>query len=209
MKDNSVSTLTSDFDVYSYAAGYTNYYSANYSQCLKEWMKYLQFDNQNKEIKEYYQKVEKILNNSIMEEQRKEFEAQASQMLHDGINKFNAKQWISSIKQMEKLQLFVKTSRYAASLNYYSSAKDYIDRAVKELSLSVKKESVNKNSICQTAPAEYVEIDEKMADEKYKEGLVLYAKGKYFEAERMWELTLRLNPNHTRAKNALKHINSD
>ena len=209
MKDNSVSTLTNDFDVYSYAAGYTNYYSANYSQCLKEWMKYLQFDNQNKEINEYYQKVEKILNNSIMEEKRKEFEAQASQLLQDGINKFNAKQWISSIKQMEKLQLFVKTSRYAASLSYYSSAKDYIDRAVKELSLSVKKESVNKNSICQTAPAEHAEIDEKMADEKYKEGLVLYAKGKYFEAERMWELTLRLNPNHIRAKNALKHINSD
>ena len=49
-------------------------------------------------------------------------------------------------------------------------------------------------------------IDEKLADDKYNEGLILYAKGKYFEAERMFELTLRLNPNHKKAQIALKHI---
>ena len=49
-------------------------------------------------------------------------------------------------------------------------------------------------------------IDEKLADKKYREGLILYAKGKYYEAERMFELTLRLNPNHQRAINALKHL---
>jgi hypothetical protein len=36
--------------------------------------------------------------------------------------------------------------------------------------------------------------------------LVLYAKGKYLEAQRMWELSLRLNPNNKKAQNALKHI---
>ena len=53
---------------------------------------------------------------------------------------------------------------------------------------------------------EIIEVDEKTADVKYREGLSLYAKGKYFEAERMWELTLRLNPNHIRAQTALNHI---
>ena len=38
------------------------------------------------------------------------------------------------------------------------------------------------------------------------EGLILYAKGKYFEAEKMFELTLRLNPNHKKAQTALKRI---
>ncbi|MDD5102666.1 MAG: hypothetical protein PHH62_06760 [Endomicrobiaceae bacterium] len=203
MKDNSVSTLVSDFDIYSYSAGYINYYAGNYSQCSKEWMKYLQFDNKNKEITEYYQKVQKILNNSIIEEKRKEFDIQATQLLQDGIDKFNAKKWISSINQMENLQIFVRSSKYTTSFNYYSVAKDYIDKSVKELSLSIKKENTNKNFV---QGIEKFEIDEKMADEKYKEGLILYAKGKYFEAERMWELTLRLNPNHTRAINALEHI---
>ncbi|MDD3730358.1 MAG: hypothetical protein PHI20_04915, partial [Endomicrobiaceae bacterium] len=53
---------------------------------------------------------------------------------------------------------------------------------------------------------EIQEIDEKTADIKYREGLALYANGKYFEAERMWELTLRLNPNHIRAINALNRL---
>lgn len=206
MRDNSVSTLVSDFDIYSYSSGYVNYYAGNYSQCLKEWMKYLQFDNQNEEITEYYQKVQKILNDSIIEEKRKEFDIQATQMLQDGIDKFNAKKWISSIKQMENLQIFVRSSKYTTSFNYYSVAKDYIDKSVKELSVSIKKENINKDF--EQITGQHYEIDEKMADEKYKEGLILYAKGKYFEAERMWELTLRLNPNHARAISALKHINN-
>ena len=38
------------------------------------------------------------------------------------------------------------------------------------------------------------------------EGLILYAKGKYCEAEKMFELTLRLKPNHKKAKITLKRI---
>lgn len=207
MKDNSVSTLTNDFDVYSYASGYINYYSGNYSQSLKEWMKYLQFDNENKEVSEYYQKVKKILKNSIADEERKKFDLEAAHMLQEGVEKFNAREWVSSIKQMEKLQFFVKSSKFTTSFNYYSTAKEYIEKAVKELSLSIKKEELHKAS--SKTVFEHFDVDEKMADEKYREGLVLYAKGKYFEAERMWELTLRLNPKHIRAKNALKHIKNE
>ncbi|MFA7073580.1 MAG: hypothetical protein WC234_00155, partial [Endomicrobiaceae bacterium] len=207
MKDNSVSTLTNDFDVYSYASGYINYYSGNYSRCLKEWMKYLQFDNKNKEVYEYYQKVQKMLKISTTDEKRKRFDMEAALLLQEGVEKFNAKEWVASIKQMEKLQSFVRKSKYTTSFNYYSAAKEYIEKAVKELSLSIKKEGVNKDF--PEIVAEHFEIDEKMADEKYREGLILYAKGKYFEAERMWELTLRLNPDHIRAKNALRHIKNE
>ena len=204
MSEKSESEIDSNFEQYSYSAGYINYYKNNYYECLKQWSKYLQFDDTNEEVKTYYNKVNKIVTDSIREEETKEFEFTANNMLNEGIMLFKNKQWISCIKQMEKLQTFVKNSKYTSSFNYYSSAKEYIDKAVIELSKTIKKQTV-KTPVVQEEPEEVV-IDEKMAEAKYKEGLILYAKGKYLEAERMFELTLRLNPNHTKAQNALSHI---
>ena len=118
---------------------------------------------------------------------------------------FKNKQWISCIKKMESLQSFVKNSKYTTSFNYYSSAKQYIDKSVEELSKTIKKQPV-KETVVEQEPKEEVVIDEKLADAKYREGLILYARGKYFEAEKMFELTLRLNPNHQKAKKALSHL---
>ncbi len=208
MKDDSVSMLTSDFSSYTYASGYVNYYGGNYYQCAKEWMKYLQFDKENKEIGELLKKVNDILADEILKKQKTEFEKQANDFLQSGIDKYGKKQWIACIKQMEKLQNFVQASKFTTSFNYYEAAKDYIDKSVAELMASVNK--IKNQRFVSREPAqnqnEIQEVDEKTADIKYREGLSLYANGKYFEAERMWELTLRLNPKHTRAINALHYL---
>ena len=108
---------------------------------------------------------------------------------------------------MEKLQEFLKTSQYTnTSFNYYSSAKEYIDISVKEITKTLKSTTKSEPKNTQEQQQKEFIIDEKLADEKYKEGLILYAKGKHFEAEKMFELALRLNPNHQRAINALKHL---
>ena len=212
MTENSISAAETDFASYAYWAGYKYYYEGNYEQAAKEWAKYLQFDKDNKEIKEYYDKVCNILKDEFEKQEQKKFELEANTMLEDGILKFDNKQWIACIKQMEKLQNFVTSSNRTSSFNYYQKAKDYIDKAVYNLSLTLKR---NENISLQTKEKEkipkeeIIEVDEKTADIKYREGLTLYAKGKYFEAERMWELTLRLNPNHIKAQNALKHIKNN
>ncbi len=210
MEEKSSSALESNFEEYSYAAGYTSYYKNDYYGCLKEWAKYLQFDDTNEEVKDYYNKINKILTDSIREKEKKKFENEAKDMLNAGINLYKNKRWISCIKQMEKLQAFVKDSKYTSSFNYYSLAKNYIDKSVEELSKTVnrnKKTSpkIQRQPAEQTAEKEVV-IDEKMADKKYSEGLILYAKGKNLEAERTFELVLRLNPGHLRAKKALEHL---
>ncbi len=207
MAEKSDSELESNFEQYSYSSGYVNYYKNNYYECLKQWSKYLQFDDTNEEVKKYYNKVDKIVSDSIREEETKEFEFNANNMLNEGIMLFKNNQWISCIKKMETLQNFVKSSKYTSSFNYYSSAKQYIAKSVEELSKTIKKQTVQ-NSPIKKEQEEEIVIDEKMADSKYKEGLILYAKGKYLEAERMFELALRLNPNHQKAKNALKHMNN-
>ncbi len=206
MTEESNSELESNFEQYSYSSGYVNYYKNNYYECLKQWSKYLQFDDANEEVKHYYNKVNKIVIDSIREEEIKEFDFISNNMLNEGIMLFKNKRWISCIKKMEKLQAFVKNSKYTSSFNYYSSAKDYIDKAVSELSKTIKKQTVQQTAVKEQEEEELV-IDEKLADAKYKEGLILYAGGKYFEAEKLFELVLRLNPNHTKAANALKHIN--
>ncbi len=207
MKEKSSSSFDTDFDEYAYWAGYKNYYEGNYDQCLKEWMKYLQFDNKNKEITEYYNKVNEIVTNSIEEQKKKQFEYEANTLLKNGIILYKNKQWVECIKHMEKLQEFLKKSQYTnTSFNYYSSAKEYIDKSVKEITKSLKNTAKREQKNIQEPQEENILIDEKLADEKYKEGLILYAKGKYFEAEKMFELALRLNPNHQRAINALKHL---
>lgn len=204
MKEKSSSSYDNDFDEFAYWSGYKNYYEGNYDQCLKEWMKYLQFDSTNKEINEYYDKVNKIVTNSIEEQRKKQFEYEANTLLKNGIILYKNKQWVQCIKQMEKLQAFVKNSQYTnTSFNYYSSAKDYIDKSVKEITKSLKSTKQAQENM---EEKEEIIVDEKLADEKYKEGLILYAKGKYYEAERMFELALKLNPNHKKAINALKHL---
>lgn len=207
MKKDSSSSFESDFDKYTYASGYMNYHTGNYSEALKEWTKYLQFDNDNIEVNEYYKKTKALLDTSEFEEKKKEFNKRALSLLEEGINLYNQKQWISCIKTMENVQTFVKDSKYAASFDYYTQAKDYINKSVKELSKTIKKANVLKqrnDNIVNNV--NIVEIDENTSNEKYKEGLILYAKGKYIEAQRMWELALRLNPNNKKAQNALKHI---
>lgn len=206
MKEKSSSSFDSDFDEYAYWAGYKNYYEGNYDQCLKEWMKYLQFDNKNKEITEYYNKVNDMVTNSIEEQKKKQFEFEANTLLKNGIILYKNKQWVECIKQMEKLQEFLKASQYTnTSFNYYSSAKEYIDKSVKEITKTLNRTKAMQENVQQEQKGEII-IDEKLADEKYREGLILYAKGKYYEAEKMFELTLRLNPSHQRAINALKHL---
>ena len=208
MKEKASSSYDSDFDEFAYWSGYKNYYAGNYDQCLKEWMKYLQFDGTNKEINEYYNKVDKIVTNSMEEQKKKQFEYEANTLLKNGIILYNNKQWVECIKQMEKVQSFVKSSQYTnTSFNYYSSAKEYIDKSVKEITKTLKQtKKTEQENIKQETEEQNIIVDEKFADEKYKEGLILYAKGKYYEAERMFELTLKLNPNHQKAINALKHL---
>ena len=170
-------------------------------------MKYLQFDSNNVEIKEYYKKIKDILDNSELEERKKEFNLKVTNLLKEGDICFNKKQWVSCIKIMEKVQSLVKESKYSDSFDYYAQAKEYINKSVKELSKTIKKENnLKNNNEQQNINTDFVEIDETTSMEKYKEGLILYAKGKYLEAERIWELALRLNTNNKKAQNALKHI---
>ncbi|MDR0723719.1 MAG: hypothetical protein LBF23_00825 [Endomicrobium sp.] len=201
MKSNSKDQNLNFADKY-YAKAYIEYYNMNYKEALQEWIKYIAFAGTNAEILEYKDKIDTILKLQKFEERENELTFKAQQLLKDGIEFYNLKQWVHCIKKMESLKKFVSKNGLSKSVEFYDKAKEYINKCVFELSNTMLLANANNNSL-----EEKVKYDEVTADEKYREGLVLYAQGKYYQASRKWELTLRLNPNHKKAKIALSRIN--
>ncbi|MDR2395714.1 MAG: hypothetical protein LBD57_03820 [Endomicrobium sp.] len=185
-----------------YAKAYIEYYNANYKKALEEWTKYIAFGGGNLEVFEYKNKIDSILKLKELEEREKQLTFRAKELLQEGIDSYNLKKWINCIKKMESLEKLTSDNNFSKSLEFYSKAKDYINRCIIELSESMSPENVNRKDFLK----DEFKYDEITADEKYREGLVLYAQGKYYQASRMWELALRLNPDHKKAKIALNKI---
>ncbi|MDR2425874.1 MAG: hypothetical protein LBD46_01600 [Endomicrobium sp.] len=215
MRDDMNRTAESDedelnFSKRTYAKGYYAYYVAKYNEALTEWNKYVHFTGGSGEIFEYMDKINSVIKQHELMKREAELDAKANKMLADGIVKYKASKWILCIKDMEALQKFVTNNKFSKTVEYYNKAKEYIEKSVSELAKSIKTENkhIDKPKESEDTTKEKQEIDEASADKKYNEGLVLYAQGKYLEAERTWELTLRLNPNHRKAKIALSKLRS-
>ncbi|MDR1474853.1 MAG: hypothetical protein LBS38_04155 [Endomicrobium sp.] len=190
-----------DFDKVSYARGYVNYYNGRYKEALNDWKRYLSFKGENEEIKEYSEKIDSEI--KIEEFQKREFDLdlEASKLFEEGVREYNERKWISSIKKMEKLKEFVSNNNFSKTIEYYDKAKEYINKIVAKLS-----ENRERYNSLEAVSSDRAEYDESAANDKYMEGLVLYAQGKYYEAQRLWELALRFNPNHKKSKIALSKL---
>ncbi|MDR1195339.1 MAG: hypothetical protein LBL00_02565 [Endomicrobium sp.] len=212
MRDDMNKTAEADeqelnFAKRTYAKGYCAYYGAKYNEALAQWNKYVHFTGGSEEVFEYMEKINSAIKQQELIKREAELDAKAGKMLKTGIEKYKASKWVLCIKDMETLQKFVTDNKFSKTLEYYNKAKEYITKSVNELAKSIKTEKSEKPKIPETAAEEEkYEIDEASADKKYNEGLILYAQGHYFEAERTWELTLRLNPKHQKAKIALTKL---
>ncbi|GHT49169.1 hypothetical protein AGMMS49936_11810 [Endomicrobiia bacterium] len=95
---------------------------------------------------------------------------------------------------MEKLKQFTIKNNFSKTLEYYGKAKEYISKSVAELTKTMSKNKITEQGKAEYDGQEKVEYDEIAADKKY------------YEAERSWEFALRLNPDHKKAKVALKKL---
>ncbi|MDR1940824.1 MAG: hypothetical protein LBQ47_00655 [Endomicrobium sp.] len=203
MRQTASSEEELNFGKLTYAKGYCAYYNIDYKEALSEWNKYIHFAGETDEINEYIDKINGAMKLEALKKREEELDKKASELLRSGIEKFNLKAWIKCIKIMEKLQTFVKENNFSKTIEYHEKAKEYIDKSVAELTKLIEEQKPQREP---AAAAEQPEIDEAGADKKYNEGLILYAQGRYFEAERAWELTLRLNPQHQKAQVALSKL---
>jgi tetratricopeptide (TPR) repeat protein len=192
-----------DFDKITYARGYVNYYNAKYKEVLIDWKKYLSFKGENDEMKEYSEKIDSEIKIEELKKREIELNLQAEKLYEEGIKKYNEEKWVGCIKKMESLEKFATENNFSKTVEYHDKAKEYINKAVAELSKNIGRSKSSKE-----ISSEKSGYDEFAANDKYMEDLVLYAQGKYYEAERSWELALRLSPNHKKAKIALRKLKS-
>ncbi|AKL97568.1 tetratricopeptide repeat protein [Endomicrobium proavitum] len=206
MNETAYSNDELDFGKLTYARGYCAYYASNYQEALNEWNKFIHFTDGTEEVFEYKNKIDDAIKLQQLQAREAELDAKASEIFNAGVANFNAARYVQCIKIMENLQKFVTDNNFSKTVEYYGKAKECINKSVAELAKSLKKkEPVPVSEVKEEKP----DIDESSADKKYNEGLILYAQGKYLEAERAWELTLRLNPNHQKAKVALSKIRNN
>jgi tetratricopeptide (TPR) repeat protein len=188
-----------DFGKVSYAKGYVSYYNAKYKEALNDWKKYISFTGENKEIKEYSEKIDSEIKLAELEKRESVLKFQAEKLYEYGVKEYNEERWVGCIKRMENLQTFVIKNNFSKTVEYYDKAKEYINKSVYKLSKNI-------NSANNSKTTKKIDYDESGANEQYHEGLVMYAQGKYYDAERLWELSLRLNPNHKKARIALRKL---
>ncbi|MDR3244704.1 MAG: autotransporter domain-containing protein [Elusimicrobiota bacterium] len=194
MQDNLNSLNIKDFV---YAKALILYDNMDYDGALSELYRYIQLDSDNEEVALYYNKLSDLLETDESSSLTENAGKKADAILKIAIGKFNKQLWTECIKDMEKLKVFVKKANPPHSYEYNKKAQEYIEACVKQLEAGISQTNETYNE---------TEIDEKGADEKYDEGLLFYSQGKYIEAQRAWELVLRINPKHKRAKISLENL---
>ncbi|MDR2709597.1 MAG: autotransporter domain-containing protein, partial [Elusimicrobiota bacterium] len=199
-----------DFSELTYAKGYISYQTGDLAEAVLQWKKFLEFSQDKRDVVEYMARSERTLNRQLQDS----YENKAAVIFEKGIKNFNNGQWVECIKTMEKLQSYVNKNKFAQSAYYNSCAKEYIRKSIAQLAklkdtAAHRENDKTENAVNAPAHNEAAHIDENGAQEKYNEGLELYAQGRYMQAQRAWEQALRLNPNHTKAKVALASLKDE
>ncbi|MFC1501606.1 tetratricopeptide repeat protein, partial [Elusimicrobiota bacterium] len=190
-----------NFEKLSYAKAYIDYHNQNFNGAINEWKKVLEVNPKRKEVIEYVAMVKAYLLDYEQQKREKELKNEMLEYFNAGVAFFDNNKWLLTIKNMEKVQTLCKNNIFPESITYYKKAADYIEKSVAELSKTISAENEESNVRENTEV-----IDEVGAEKHYNEGLVLYASGKTFKAIKSWEIALRLDPTHSKAKKALEKV---
>ncbi|MBU2614225.1 MAG: tetratricopeptide repeat protein, partial [Elusimicrobia bacterium] len=199
MKKIAKEEKNSDMEELSYAKAYVSYYSGSLQKSINEWGKIFCLNAENDEIKEYLDKTKMLL-------KEMETEDKLSGYYSNGIEKSKNKEYAAAINEWEKVIELAKKENMLSSLDWNIKAQHQITIALEQIKKNrdAYQKTINssKNHQKDTKKAEKAKLDVDSAEKYYNEGLVCYAQGKISEAIRLWELTIRLNPEHERAKKA-------
>ena len=155
-----------------------------------------------------------IAKNYISDIQLAQEEAQVEEQMdalyQQGENYFSNKEYVLCVKKMEELIAFCKTLEGSDVLSWQDNASALLEKSIDELSKTIpQQKNHKKKEIVDAQKTEQIIVNIAEADKKYKEGLVMYAQGKASEAIRLWEIALRLNPNHEKATKALDRVKKE
>ncbi|OGS19816.1 MAG: hypothetical protein A3J83_01260 [Elusimicrobia bacterium RIFOXYA2_FULL_40_6] len=199
MKNTAKEEKNSDLEELSYAKAYVSYYSGDLQNSINEWEKIFCLNADNTEIKEYLDKTKILL-------KEMETEEKLSGYYSIGMEKSKNKEYVAAINEWEKVVELAKKENMLSSLDWNIKAQRQITLALEQIKknreLYQKTAVQNKNILKEPLKIEKNKPDLETAEKYYNEGLVCYTQGKISDAIRLWELTLRMNPQHEKAKKA-------
>ncbi|MDO9513468.1 MAG: tetratricopeptide repeat protein [Elusimicrobiota bacterium] len=202
MYKNSTMGASTDAETLSYAQGYIDWWSQQIQGAANEWEKCMALNPRNKEVKEYHGKAKEILEMASRKEYQAEIEAKLKAVFEQGENLCGKKEYVDAIKKYENVISISEETPISTSLKWSADARLRIEYALGRLKeLTAKARKTEEKQVEEKKPEV---IDVKSAQRHYTSGLVAYAQGRLREAIREWELALRLNPGHEKARLALQ-----
>ncbi|MCD6311933.1 MAG: tetratricopeptide repeat protein, partial [Elusimicrobia bacterium] len=198
MYKNSEMGIATDAETLSYAQGYLKWWAKKIQPAVNEWEKCLALNPRNKEVKEYHGKAKEILEMASRKEYQAEIEAKLKAVFKQGEKLCKKKKYVDAIKKYEKVITISEETPISTSLKWSADARLRIEYALDILKKMTAKVKKKKKKQVEEKKAEVIDV--KSAQRHYTSGLVAYAQGRLREAIREWDLSLRLNPGHEKAR---------
>lgn len=202
MYKNSTMGASTDAETLSYAQGYIDWWARKIQGAANEWEKCLAINSRNKEVKEYHGKAKEILEMASRKEYQDEIEAKLKAVFEQGEKLCGQKEYVDAIKKYENVISISEETPISTSLKWSADARLRIEYALGRLKELTAKARKTEEKQVEEKKAEVIDV--KSAQRHYTSGLVAYAQGRLREAIREWELALRLNPGHEKARLALQ-----
>jgi len=207
MKELASNDTYPDAEALSYAKGFNFYFfKSDLENTAREWEKVITLNPKRTEVAEYLKTIKEQLANLERTRRIAELTKLLEGYYNSGENEFTNKRYVQSIKEWEKIVETVKKEKdFPDGTQWETKARDAINRALEEIDKMAKAKPAAPTPKPATKPAEAPKpevVDEAAANRYYQEGLVSYAQGRLRDAIRSWDLALRMNPNHERARKA-------
>jgi tetratricopeptide (TPR) repeat protein len=211
MRTTAVADTIPDMEKLSYAKGFKAFYfDKNIAEASRQWERVLAINPKRVEVSEYLKNAKTILDAMERDRRIAEITARLAALYGAGEKEYDAKKYVPSIKEWEKvIDLARKESDVPEAPAWEQKARDAIKRSLEEIEkLAARRRAAPKAEEPAKPEAEVV-IDEAAANRYYQEGMVAYAQGRLREAVRSWDLALRMNPAHDRARKAKERAEAE
>jgi len=196
-----------------YFQGIDYYAEGKFKKAIEEWDEVLGIDPEHKGAKEYIDKArDKIASaNSRREKERltirKPEEEKIEVYYKQGINYYLAGEFKEAIKQWQEV-LKIEPSHKGA-IEYIAKAKERLKISEEGIGYSPYEEEVEEyvKELEKTGTTD--KEKEELITMHYQDGLVAYAHGDLSQAMKEWQIVLKLDPEHKKARRALIKLQAE
>lgn len=180
-----------------YAEGFFYYNQKEYPKAIASWERATSlqksgaaFDLQNREIEEYIKKAKEFASSKKDKETAKKF-------FNNGMSAYRSGRYASAVKYFRDA-VWLDSS--------LPDAKKMLKAAEDALREEEKRREVKEPVVIQQPSTGATQQE---SEKYYTQGLMSYASGQLEDAIRLWEMCLRLNPGHTKARKAIEKARYD